>query len=80
MKSHDDCTINHDNSNQRFYAFPILKLYKCEKKICAAGYYLCKYDGYCIDSTLLCDGIKHCLYGDDEEICHQSKNFFFFNI
>ena len=43
-----------------------------EEMICPGAYYKCFYYNYCIHSRMLCDGIKHCILGDDEENCHSS--------
>lgn len=51
---------------------------KCMNKSCPAGKYQCKYYHYCIPPEFICDGIKHCLFGDDEENCQNSLNIFIY--
>lgn len=41
----------------------------CTRKGCPRGQYQCYLDAYCIDIELICDGIVHCLQGDDETNC-----------
>ena len=41
----------------------------CRNEKCSPGEYLCKRYPYCINSDMICDGVKHCLYGDDEFFC-----------
>lgn len=66
--------------NLSFMGFPITDLFRddlaCENKKCLKGQYMCYSNSYCIDIELLCDGVSHCLYGDDEINC--GENFFFF--
>lgn len=40
---------------------------------CEEGQYKCQRNGYCLDSILICDGIRHCTFGDDEQDCSMDK-------
>lgn len=48
---------------------PFNELFNCSKKICGHGEYRCKINHYCIETHNICDGISHCLSGDDEMGC-----------
>lgn len=52
---------------------PFLELHKCDKKSCSTGEYLCKNNGYCIDLELVCNNVKDCFDGDDEDDCGSFK-------
>lgn len=41
---------------------------------CPAGQFSCPPPGGCIDAAKRCDGIPHCLKGDDESGCHPYDN------
>lgn len=45
------------------------KQLSCSLSGCEKGQYLCYFNSYCIDIDLICDGISHCLKGDDEIDC-----------
>lgn len=52
--------------------FPILinnEASACSKVKCNFGEYSCNYYEICISVELICDGIKHCPFNDDEEHC-----------
>ncbi|CAD5126793.1 DgyrCDS14836 [Dimorphilus gyrociliatus] len=53
--------------------FPILLKKLCLDRSCQKEQYKCFYEGYCIGIELVCDGINHCLYGDDELDCGKRK-------
>lgn len=50
----------------------------CLNSKCSAGEYKCQFYKYCIAIQLVCDGIKHCLLGDDETDCRMMIFFFLF--
>lgn len=52
--------------------FPYLSLFNCSKKICSKGYFLCSKFQFCIDIKLVCDGINHCFFNEDEQNCSKS--------
>lgn len=41
----------------------------CFKKSCPPNFFMCNQRHYCISVELICDGIHHCLLGDDETHC-----------
>lgn len=41
----------------------------CSESYCPVGQYLCHQDKHCIAIDLVCDGIHHCYFGDDEYNC-----------
>lgn len=47
---------------------------RCLLSSCEPGFYLCKREAYCISIELFCDGINHCILGDDEVNCGKRKN------
>lgn len=54
--------------------FPYFELYKCNKTECLPGYFLCSYLKFCIQTSLVCDGINHCLFNEDEINCGKTRN------
>lgn len=42
---------------------------------CPVGQFSCPLPGGCIQAELRCDGIPHCLRGEDENGCHPHGNF-----
>lgn len=46
----------------------------CLERRCRIGEYKCQIAGYCINIRLICDGIIHCPYGEDEENCGSNSN------
>lgn len=57
--------------------FPYEQLENCENTKCLKYDYKCKIRGYCIPLSLVCDGITHCHFGDDEENCGNSYLMYF---
>lgn len=49
-----------------FY-YPRVAWNDCKMHNCSPGQYKCYFYNYCIDSYFYCDGIKHCILGDDED-------------
>ena len=39
-----------------------------EEFSCLSGYYKCK-KSFCLERRFVCDGVKQCEYGEDEENC-----------
>lgn len=44
-------------------------IYTCSLSKCECGQYQCRFYSYCVSIEQICDGISHCLFGDDEEGC-----------
>lgn len=42
---------------------------------CNCGEIKCKNHHYCVKIDQICDGIRHCLEGDDESLCGNSNYF-----
>ena len=66
------------NSFQSSYikvSYPFNDLQSCHKKSCSAGEFLCNRLQFCISLELLCDGINHCLYNEDEQFCSLQYTF-----
>lgn len=40
---------------------------------CPSGGFYCRKSKQCIDASQRCDGVVHCLTGDDEALCKMSK-------
>ena len=40
---------------------------------CDVGTFRCSQDDFCIPQSYVCDGIKDCLFSDDEANCITSK-------
>lgn len=62
--------------------FPKTDLFKdeqlnCKSNECPKGQYLCQHQSYCIDIELICDGISHCIQGDDELDCGKNECYFY---
>lgn len=57
---------------------PYAPLGYCLNFNCLPHEYKCKNEGFCISIELICDGIRHCLQGDDEINCQNfsPKGFF----
>lgn len=50
--------------------YPITNIFsECKGKKCNKGQYLCEKSNICIDLEHFCDGVKHCVYEDDELDC-----------
>lgn len=49
----------------------------CEKEKCHKGQFLCRQMKFCISLALVCDGINHCFYNEDERGC---RNFTYQNL
>lgn len=56
--------------------FPFLELVDCPKynKTCDVGQFLCPFYKYCIPIQLVCDGINHCFFNEDEVNCGKITN------
>ena len=83
-KHHDILLILNDNDKSRFFApVPVVDaqaglqrycwyVQKCfffsELFQCPANYFKCPKH-FCIDTRFVCDGVSHCLYGEDEQNC-----------
>lgn len=52
--------------------YPYHELDYCLSYNCSSEEYKCYNEGFCLSIDLVCDGINHCLLGDDEFNC---KNF-----
>lgn len=48
---------------------PFYHLSDCPDIPCAIGYYRCFEYNYCVPIRYVCDGVFHCLNGDDEVDC-----------
>lgn len=44
----------------------------CKISSCAYGQYKCMNENYCIAIEYICDGVKQCPRGDDEQFCSNS--------
>lgn len=53
---------------------------ECELTTCDQGQYLCYWYNYCISIELICDGIHHCYFGDDEYNCGTFFLLFVFHL
>lgn len=53
--------------------YPFNELEHCLNFNCSQGEYKCKLVGYCVKLDYICDGITHCLHGDDENQCGKKK-------
>merc|ERR1712113_937888 len=52
--------------------FSVLKQQAEGEDKCKEGFYDCD-DTYCIDESLLCNGIRNCKFGWDEETCSSGE-------
>lgn len=81
IKNEEKGIIEHKNcgmevSSMGYMITNLFSAISCSEKHCARGQYLCYHDRYCISIELICDGISHCYFGDDEYDC----SWFFLNI
>lgn len=67
------CVLNYDSFDRlkTIVNYPFMQLYDCEKTSCEAGEYLCPGKKFCISIELICDGINHCFYNEDEMNCRK---------
>ncbi|CAD5114092.1 DgyrCDS3240 [Dimorphilus gyrociliatus] len=66
-----NCRLEYDTTGflRTKTQFPFQQLENCVNQKCDLYSYKCKFKGYCIPLSLICDGIVHCIHGDDEENC-----------
>lgn len=53
-----------------YVQYPYKSLHSCNKKKCTNGQFFCSQLKFCISIELVCDGINHCIYNEDELECH----------
>lgn len=79
-KNNSNCKILFDYSGNVIFkpGYPYLTNDYCKPQNCSWYEYKCHNEGFCIDMTFVCDGINHCLFGDDEMNCDNflPKGFF----
>lgn len=67
-----NCLVNYDSLGNPFKYLHEPFMRKCKARNCRQGSYKCIYSHYCIDISNVCDGVNHCLHGDDEFNCGKS--------
>lgn len=66
-----ECNLTYNSmlsTDIRTYS-PFRDLQNCKKKNCDNGEFLCNHLKFCISIDLVCDGINHCFYNEDESFC-----------
>lgn len=72
------CRVTYDSRHAFGRTNIYEKLLSCETTICDKNEYKCFLYGYCITVNLICDGVNHCPYGDDEMNCNEKRKEGFF--
>lgn len=69
------CTLKYTSLNKLLTKtkFPFFELENCQNVSCKIGEYRCREKHYCIPINKICDGIFHCYFGDDENLCSKNK-------
>lgn len=85
--NHNRCTLKYDSFDrlETLINIPFIDLQDCnddKKKSCRKGEFLCPQENFCIPIELVCDGLNHCAYNEDENFCCKFWKIclYFFNI